>query len=171
MQTGNKARILKLVSLFPGIHLRQVQRSLRISFNSVRYNVEQLMRRGDILCDKRNGYSRLYPVGTNEKDMIAYSLIRNKTTKKILLELCSACLATNKELSEKTGFARSTTSEHIHKLVEAGLVRLTLSDEGNFKAELEDPSCIQPLLERNSQESLSSLGSDLVESFEDLWDF
>ena len=162
-----RAMILRLVSLLPGIHMRELQRILNVSFNSVRYNTDRLLRSGAIICEKDGVYSRLYPLGTSEKDIFVYSVIRNKTTQKILLELCDQPQITNKELSKKTGLAKSTVSEHVHELLEVSLVRLTLSDDG-FMVELQDPARVGALLERSMQFEREC---DLVGSYTDLWDF
>ena len=42
----------------------------------------------------------------------------------------------SKTLSEVTGYAKSTISEHVHHLIDLNLARITLSKEGNFKVEL-----------------------------------
>ena len=164
----SRSKIVKLVSLYPGIHLRELQRAVGVSFNSIRYNTEKLSRSGEIICEKTKGYSRLYPLGTSDQDKVIYSLIQNKTTRRIIEELTKEPLFTNKELTEKTGFAKSTVSEHIHQLLSANLVRLTLSDQGNFKVELQDREHIESLLGRARQ---FSLDNDVVGNFADLWDF
>jgi DNA-binding transcriptional regulator GbsR (MarR family) len=85
-----------------------------------------------------------------------------------LLELGKTGLLTNKELVERTGFAKSTISEHVHELLSANLVRLTLSDEGNFKVELQSREYIWSIVSNILQVDERK---DVVENFADLWDF
>jgi len=166
--SDNRSKILGLICQSPGIHLRELQRSLDVSFNAIRYNTEKMSHSGQIVCEKSSGYSRFYPAGTSEKDRLIYSLSRNRTTFRILLELGNSGLMTNKELAERTGFAKSTISEHVHELMSVSLIRLTLSEEGNFKAELQDREHVQSLICRIHQ---TNQRKDVVENFVDLWDF
>jgi predicted transcriptional regulator len=164
----NRSRILRLVATHPGIHLRELQRALGISFNSIRYNTEKLSESGEIVCEKTKGYSRFYPPGLATEDRVVYSMIQNKTTLKILQNLCETPLVSNKELTEKTGFAKSTVSEHVHELLSAGIVRLTLSDQGNFKVELQNKARVLSILRAAE---LFSKENGIVDSYTKLWDF
>ncbi len=159
----SRAKIVELVSLLPGIHLRELQRMLGVSFNSIRYNIEILSKSGEIVCEKSSGYSRLFPVGLSESDRVIYSALRNRTAKMIVLELERGQQLTNKELSERTGLAKSTISEHVHELLLSNIVHLTLTD-GGFKVELCDPERVNEILTRQAREN------GIVESFTDLWD-
>jgi len=167
LRTDNRSRILGLVCQNPGIHLRELQRSLGVSFNAIRYNTEKMSHSGEIVCEKSSGYTRFYPPDTSERDKLVYSLSRNHVTFRIMLELSSGQL-TNKELVDRTGFAKSTISEHVHELMAANLVRLTLSEEGNFKAEFQNFEQIQLIITKIRQ---ADQKKDMVENFANLWDF
>jgi predicted transcriptional regulator len=169
IKSGNKSKIFGLIHQNPGIHLREIQRALGVSFNSIRYNTEKLTQSGEIDCEKGSGYSRFYPLGMSDRDKQLYSFSRNKTTFKILVELSNEFLLTNKELAARTGLAKSTVSEHIHQLLSASLVRLTLSDEGNFKVELQDRERVKTLIDGIVGQQ--DIQNDLVQNFVDLWDF
>jgi DNA-binding transcriptional ArsR family regulator len=121
---------------------------------------------GEIICEKDSGYSRFYPPGMSEQERMVFSISRNKTTFKIMAELCKETLLTNKELSARTGYAKSTVSEHVHELLSANLVKLTLSEEGNFKVQLQDRDRVKTIID-----SLSGQQSDIVQNFVELWDF
>ena len=166
--SDNRSKILGLVCKSPGIHLRELQRSLGVSFNAIRYNTEKMSHSGEIICEKSSGYSRFYPPGTSEKDRLVYSFSRNRATFKILLELSNSGLLSNKELADRTGFAKSTVSEHVHELLGASLVQLTLSEEGNFKVELQNREQVRSLVCSIQQ---ADRKKDVVENFADLWDF
>jgi predicted transcriptional regulator len=168
LRSDNRSKILGLVCRNPGIHLRELQRSLGVSFNSIRYNTEKMSVSGEIVCEKSSGYSRFYPPNTSEKDRIIYSLSRSKTTFKILIELGAMGLLSNKQLTERTGYAKSTVSEHVHELLSANLVKLTLSEDGNFKVELQNREHVQSVLAGIEQDYQKK---DIVENFADLWDF
>ncbi|MDA4111693.1 MAG: winged helix-turn-helix domain-containing protein, partial [Thaumarchaeota archaeon] len=92
---------------------------------------------------------------------------RNKTTFRILQELTKESLVSSKTLSEKTGLAKSTISEHVHHLLRENFVQIVLSSEGNFKVELLDREHFKDLL----SSGLRLRNNDVVENFADLWDF
>ena len=163
----SRSKIIRLISLFPGIHLRELQRSLGLSFNSVRYNTQKLAENGEINCKKTKGHSRFFPVGMTEKDKLLYSCMRNDTTFKLLRVLTREPQVSSKTLSEVTGYAKSTISEHVHHLIDLNLARITLSQEGNFKVELLDRERTADLI--SSEQKVRD--RDLVGNFADLWDF
>ncbi len=123
---------------------------------------------GEIVCEKGPGYSRFYPLGMPERVRLVYSVSRNKTIFKILSELTTQIMLSNKELSSRTGFAKSTISEHVHFLLSVNLVKLTLSGEGNFKVELQDRELVKSIIYELNR---AALKSDVVQNFVELWDF
>jgi Winged helix-turn-helix DNA-binding len=123
---------------------------------------------GEIICEKGTGYSRFYPPGMSERVRLVYSASRNKTTFKILTELTAQTMLTNKELTARTGFAKSTVSEHVHFLLGTSLVKLTLSGEGNFKVELQDRELVKNVVDELNR---AAAKNDVVQNFVDLWDF
>ncbi len=164
---ANRTRIVKLVSICPGIHLREIQRALGLSFNAIRYNTQRLVKSGEISCEKTTGHSRFFLPSTQQEYRIFYICVRNDTTFRILQALTEMPLISSKDLAEHTGFAKSTISEHIHDLLSHNLVRITLSDEGNFKVELLNRERIGPLVASEMQ----MRESGIVANFVDLWDF
>src|SRR5579872_6710598 len=96
LRSESRSRISGLVRQNPGIHLRELQRILGVSFNSIRYNTERMANSGEIICEKDVGYSRFYPLGMPKSERALYSVSRNRTSFKILIELSKAALLTNK---------------------------------------------------------------------------
>ncbi|MFI5421612.1 MAG: winged helix-turn-helix transcriptional regulator, partial [Nitrososphaerales archaeon] len=104
----SRSKIVKVISLHPGMHLRELQRVLGLSFNSVRYNTERLAETGKIHCEKTKGHSRFFPPGMLDKDRVFFSCARNNTTFRILRALSKEPQISSKTLSEITGYAKST---------------------------------------------------------------
>ena len=160
---SNKSRILQAASTSPGIHLRELARLLNVSLHSVRYHVDSLSSTGQIICDRTGKYSRIFPPGTQESDITAYSLLRNNSARKVLSALCSLNNLNNKEISEITGLAKSTVSEITQKLVEIHLVGMELSDSG-IRIGLRDPARARKLLQEVGSKP------NVVDSFIDIWE-
>jgi predicted transcriptional regulator len=163
---SNRIRVIQAASISPGIHLRELARMLGLSLHAVRYHVESLSKSGLILCERKDGYSRIFPIGTPEADMIVYSLLRNNSARKAISALSSSQSLTNKEICEKTGLAKSTVSETVQAFIENHVAHIELSDNG-VKITLLDPQRIAKLL----REYELAKDSTVVDNFIDLWDF
>ncbi len=164
---SNRNSVKVLVSLLPGLHLRQLQRILGLSFNSTRYHVEALTRTGEIVRLEEGGYSRLYPIGTNEFDRTVYSLIRSISDRKILNCLTKRGPFSHKQLSDTTGLAKSTISEHLVRMLQAGVIRTSQATDYSTVYELVDPDRIKEMLHANDGALLRKAAKEFV----DLWDF
>jgi predicted transcriptional regulator len=165
---SNRTRVRVLVSLLPGLHLRQLQRILGLSFNSTRYHVEALTKTGEIVRTEEGGYSRLYPIGTSEYDRTVYSLIRGTSNRKILSCLQRGGSFSHKQLSDATNLAKSTISEHLARLIEVGVVRTNQGvDHSTTTYELTDLVRIREML----YASEGTIMKRAAKEFVDLWDF
>jgi len=153
--------------MLPGVHLRELQRLVGISFNSTRYHVDKLTKTGEIIRVEDGRYSRFYPAGIAEVERAIFPLVRRETDRKILASLTTNPLLSNKQLCELTGLAKSTVSEHIADLIRAGVVKTRhITDLGVFY-ELEQPEQIRLLLKNQNPGLLKKAGDRFI----DLWDF
>jgi len=164
---ANRGRIRHLVSLLPGVHLRQLQRLAGLSFNSTRYHVQVLERTGEIVRIEEGGYSRLFPVGTNDPDKTLFSLIRRPTDHRILTCMTRINRISHADLCNVTGFAKSTISEHLARLIRIGIVTAKSNAAERIEYELADPVRIKTLLSVESPTLLRRAGDRFI----DLWDF
>ncbi len=163
----NRLRAKELVSLFPGIHLRELQRLLKASFNTTRYHVDTLERNGEVLRMEQGGYCRLFPVGFDDRARGLYSVLHSRTTRQVLRALVTNGRSANGSISEATGLPKSTVSERIELLCATGLVTRTPSLGSGSIYEVRDQERVAEaltLFERN----LLTVAAD---SFVDLWDF
>jgi len=138
-QGNSRLRVKLFVSLSPGVHLRELQRLLGMSFNSTRYHVDKLAKAGEIVRVEEGGYSRLYPRGTTESERILFAVVRSETDRRILSRLVTNSALSSKELCDQTGLAKSTVSEHIAELMRVGIIRTRQIAETSISYELEQP--------------------------------
>ena len=167
MSRSNRTRIRSLVFVLPGVHMRQVQRILGLSFSSVRYNVDTLKKSREIQDWSQKGRSRLFPPEVVETDRVVYSHLRNRSSRKILRAFAHKDKLTNSELAEITGFAKSTLSESIHRLLDAGLLITSFSAGGRVAYQLRDPNRVVPMIRDADHTSLE----EATDRFIQLWDF
>lgn len=160
-------RAKRLISLLPGIHLRELHRLLGISFNATRYNVEKLGGRGEIVIQRQKGFTRLYPPGITESEKSAYPFLRRNSSRSILAALLSERSGlTHKELRERTKLSKSTISENLQRLLEGGIVRMTMSDGLKTLYLLPEGQNLDFMIGVRG-----SLGDSATKRFIDLWDF
>lgn len=167
MSSSNRTRIRSLIFVLPGVHMRQVQRILGLSFSSVRYNVDTLRKSREIQDWSQSGRSRLFPPEVSESDRVVYSQLRNHSSRKILRAFVHKDKLTNSELAKITGFAKSTLSETIHRLLEAGLLTTSFSAGGRVAYQLRDPTRVVPMIRDADRTVLE----EATERFIQLWDF
>jgi predicted transcriptional regulator len=172
---SNQPRVLRLISLIPGIHLRELCRLLGLSFTSTRYHVDKLCTTGEIVCERGRGHVRLFPAGLDLEDKVTYSFLRTKRFRDILMSLAQVPNLTNKEICAQTKLPKSTVSKCIHALMEAGLVRDQPSTtEGTITYQIRDPEYLFRLLINAHKSATSPRGKPrpglLSDSFEDSLD-
>lgn len=167
MSGSNRTRIRSLIFVLPGVHMRQVQRILGLSFSSVRYNVESLKKGREIQDWSQSGRSRLFPSEVAESDRIVYSHLRTRSSRKILRAFLQKDKLTNSELAEITHYAKSTLSESIHSLMDAGLLSRSFSLDGRVAYQLRNPTRVVPMI-RDADHTVLGEATD---RFIQLWDF
>ncbi len=168
--SGNNAyrdRAKILVALFPGIHLRELQRTLNVSFNTARHHVDALFKSGEIEREDERGFSRLYPPGTSPRDKSLFSSARTPTKRLILSALVQNTHLSNKQLSEFTGLAKSTISEQIQCLLDCGIVGSSIGPDTRTTYFVHDLPSVSWVLKRSERSVLENA----AERFIDLWDF
>lgn len=164
---SNKAKIRSLVFALPGVHLRQIHRILGVSFSTVRYNVDSLKNDREVFDWDKSGHSRLFPPELSEREMIIYSFLRTRLSRKILRALAKHRRLTNGELSQITGYAKSTVSESICRMLEAGILASSFSLDGRTAYQIKDPEHVLPMLHAADQAVLE----EATDRFIQLWDF
>jgi predicted transcriptional regulator len=164
LESEGRTRIRLRVSLQPGLHLRELQRQIGLSFSSTRYHVDKLTKEGEIDRVEDKGYSRIYPAGTDSKDRILLSLVRRKADHKILSCFLAGDSLTQQGLAEVTGLSKSTISEHLAILLELGVVRTGVGGERRI-FELAEPAKMDRLM-RCHPVRLEKATSRFI----DLWD-
>ena len=128
---ANATKLRVLVESSPGIHLREVQRVLGVSFTTVRHHVRRLLEDKSIESRRYGRYNRLFPQGFPATEIGQALAVRNRTTKVILEEIAIRHNTTNKSVSRSTGLAKSTVSRHVSLLESLGVVERTHSNTGS----------------------------------------
>ena len=162
----NRLRTKKIISLFPGVHLRLLQRMTQTSFNTTRYHVRNLELAGEIVCTKDGGHDRLFPVGLPERQRAVSALLLDRTTRKIVESLLTSGGLCNAEIADATKTAKSTVSEHIDSLRKEDIVKRVVSLDGTVTYELRD----KEEMARQLSSFQASMLASAADRFVELWD-
>jgi predicted transcriptional regulator len=138
----SRRRIYEFIRLNPGAFVRQMERELDMQPGLLSYHLYQL-EKGDMVKAQDDGYRKCYYI----KDTImlqgrkAVALLRQPTTREILLLLLRDTKLTFKQLLAETDISKSTLSHHMKRLVASELVR-TEAVERETAYSLYDPETV-----------------------------
>jgi predicted transcriptional regulator len=113
---------------YPGIHVRGLERELKVSAALVQYHLKKLEAEGYVEAHDQGGYARYYPtekgkaVRITPEDMPLLAVLREEVPLHVALLLLDKGPLTHGELVANLGIAKSTVSYHLAKLAETGLV-------------------------------------------------
>ncbi len=166
---ANRGRAKAVITLFPGIHLRMLQRIMGTSFSTVRYHVSNLEKDGEIVRRFDSRYERLYPRGTAEAMMPVYAILHHKSVRNLLQVIVDRrdSSPTVADLAKLTNLSLSTVAECVKQLSEVGLVSRSEGADGRFRLEVRDTEMIQQLLASFRRNVIDIASDNLI----DLWDF
>ncbi|MFW9803537.1 MAG: winged helix-turn-helix transcriptional regulator [Candidatus Thorarchaeota archaeon] len=118
-------RVIDEISSYPGIHLRELHRSIGCAMGALQYHLNNLENEG-MIVSVRNGNSRhLFLKGYSSENHVlrlaAFS--RNPTIHSILVECASNGRITQAELSRTLSVDKSLVSYYVSGLVDADILR------------------------------------------------
>ena len=163
--SDNRLRVSRLVLDSPGIHLRELQRNLGLSFSTVRYHIDGLVSEGELEGERMGRYTRLFPRSMPPEERTACSLLREPSARAVVFELARTRVYSNKRISEATGLGKSTVSRQGKRLLRLGVIERTVTPAGKVESRLGN-SAVAAAVMRFSQE-----GRTAVKNYIELWDF
>ncbi|MHA2378350.1 MAG: winged helix-turn-helix transcriptional regulator [Candidatus Thorarchaeota archaeon] len=119
-------RILDTIATSPGIHLRELHRSIGCAMGALQYHLNNLEDDG-VVRSMRNGNARhLYLTGycDDEQVLRLTSLTRNPTVQSVLRECMANGRITQAELSRTLSLDKSLISYYVSSLVENDILKV-----------------------------------------------
>lgn len=131
LELDARRRTYQALVEFPGLHLRELARQLKVDPNHAKYHLRYLERHGLVSSRREGGYLRFFPraqgpigptdlVGAADKRILA--LLRQPLPLHLVLILLEEDEATLGELRLRAGVAASTLLYHVRKLEASGIV-------------------------------------------------
>ena len=119
-----RRKIFNFIKKNPGLHLRNLSRKSNIPYSTLKYHLHNLEKNDLIISKGQNGYQRYYlknKIGNKYKNII--NVLRQGTTRKIILCLLDNTSCTRKELSKELKKSPQTISFHLKKLLDLNIIR------------------------------------------------
>jgi predicted transcriptional regulator len=149
----------------PGLHFREIQRRTNIATGALQYHVDYLKKKNFIREEKQGKFSHFYALQNQKVDSGLMNLLRQESVRKIVIFLMNKRRVTLPIISKNIGLGLSTTSFHMQKLLQAGVV-LQKSSNGKVFFYLKDKESILIIL----VEYRKSFLDELVDNFIDTWE-
>jgi predicted transcriptional regulator len=123
LELETRRRIFTVIKRSPGLHVRELSRTLGIPLSTLDYHLYFLKQRG-LITEKQDGrYIRYYcvgDIGTKEQGVI--SLLRQSVPRSILMFLLLHPHSSHHDVCVQIGLAPSTISFHLKKLLDIQIV-------------------------------------------------
>jgi predicted transcriptional regulator len=124
LEDSRRAQILGFIKAHPGAHLRSIKRELNLAMGVLQYHLERLEKGQIIISHRRGLYKRFYKrLDFEVEEQEILGVLLQETERDLLLYLLKTPDATQKELAEFARISASSTSWHMKRLVQAGLVK------------------------------------------------
>jgi hypothetical protein len=119
-------RIYSEVCISPGVHLRELQRSVGCAMGALQYHVKALESEGTIISIKNGNAKHFFPSAFSDDDntLALTALARNPTVQIILQEIMAKGRVTQAELSRTMSIDKSLVSYYTSSLLKADVLSI-----------------------------------------------
>lgn len=119
-------RILDEIALSPGIHLREIHRTLGCAMGALQYHINHLVRDGFIISILTGNTRHFFipDFSNNDQVLKLTALMRNPTIRSILLESISNGRVTQAQLSRTLSLDKSLISYYTSSLVQSDILNI-----------------------------------------------
>ncbi|MCK5291119.1 MAG: ArsR family transcriptional regulator [Thermoplasmata archaeon] len=171
LELDTRRKIFEFIVKFPGVHLRELERSLGMSVQLLDYHLRVLGKGGLVSSTESDKYKRFYAgvkrvedpkaLHPDEKDKLA--ILRQETPLSIVLCLLRVGSARHMDIAGELDIPSSTLSYHLKKLTKGELIeKIPVGEERGFQ--LKDPESTLKLLI-----AYRPLSKDMFDRFAEIW--
>ena len=165
LELENRRRIYQLVSKFPGMYLREIEKELGLAMGVLEYNISYLEKK-EILTVEREGNRKRYFVGDDISfgDKTTIGILRQEIPRRIVLHLMLNPHASFQEVLAQFKISKSTLSFHMKKLTEANIVGSQKEGRSSFYYVIDPDNTARVILTYKA-----SFLDSLVDRFAEVW--
>lgn len=122
LENEHRRTIYNFVKENPGLHMRELQRRLKIPLSTLEYHLDYLERKEILSLEDDRRYCRYFADKHTYEEKTLFSALRQKRLREIILLVLSEERVCFKELSREMMIADSTLSHYLGFLVEKGIL-------------------------------------------------
>ena len=159
-------RLVEVVELLPGIHLREAQRRTGLGLGDAVYQLDKLESMGLIKSEKSGRYRRYYPPKMNFDDRKNLSVLLHPNRRLIVSSLLSEQTLNASDLAFTLRLSKSTAIWHLRILESVGFVTSSTDVTGSVAWRLADPEKAVRILQRHNPSALDRLSESFLQSWD-----
>lgn len=126
----SKALILKQIDKSPGIRYRELLRLTGLTNGGLEYHLKILEKSHKVKVDRHDGRrTRYYPLNISADESHILGCVRNNVSRQIVSFILEHDLCTFGEIVEHIKKAPSTSSWHLKRLSDGGIISITYGQE------------------------------------------
>ncbi|HLC93123.1 MAG TPA: winged helix-turn-helix transcriptional regulator [archaeon] len=167
LQLDIRKKIYNTIKRNPGLHFRELQRRVGIATGALQYHLDFLVKRHLLKTEKETKFMRYYLVRQDFEDTELMSLLRQESMRKIIVFLTQKRFATNTTISSGVALSPSTTSWHLDKLSESGIVEKAKRGRRTY-FKVADKDRVATLLVDYRRSFLDEMVDNFVEVWEEI---
>lgn len=167
LELESRREIYASVRDAPGIHVRELERRHDYAKGTLQYHLRELERAGLVEAHDDGKFTRYYASddGFDDDDRAVLSALRRKNSRRIVAYLAAEGPLSTSELAARIERSPSTTSWHLSRLAEAGVVEKE-RDGRAVNYSLTDPERVERLYTTYRR----SVTDRLLDGVLDVWD-
>ena len=117
-----RRKIYEEIKVSPGLHFRELQRRVNLATGSLQYHLDYLAKKHLVKMVKEKKFTRFYLIREGFEQEKEMGILRQESMRKIVLLLLQKKKANNRGISKAIGLSPSTTSWHLQKMLEQGVI-------------------------------------------------
>ncbi len=161
-----RKKIYNTIKRNPGLHFREIQRRVGIATGALQYHLDYLTKKHLVKTERETKFLRYYLVRQDFEDTSLMALLRQDSMRKIIVFLMQKRFANNQTISKQVNLSPSTTSWHLEKLVESGVIEKNRRGRKTY-FKLTDKDKIAELLVGYKRSFLDEAVNNFVEIWEE----
>ena len=165
LELDNRRKIYQIISKFPGMYLREMEKVLGLAVGVLEYHLSYMVK-SEILSTEEEGNKIRYFIRDDVSygDKATIGLLRQKVPRRIVLHLMLNPGIRFKDVLEQFEVSKSTLSFHMKKLVDGGIVD-AVKEGRETSYTVRDPEGIARVILTYKASFLDTL----VDRFADTW--
>jgi predicted transcriptional regulator len=122
LENENRRKIYAAIDGSPGIHLRELQRTLNMPLTTLEYHLNYMGRKKILIAETQNHHKRYYTKPLDPEDKKLLAALRQRRMREIVLIILANGKAKQQLLADQLKLSDSTLSSYLKYLVTSNIL-------------------------------------------------